>query len=227
MITYHDSVEHYTTTAARPHAAVYGAGLCTAGGVEYISDGITWSQAISSYTAQNPTVGWNDLVGDISVRGVGLNDPVWAAFNGGLNAFSFSATAMTECWVMLHPNHDFKPGSPIYLHTHWLVTGTNAGVVRWGFEYSFANGYNVAAFPAPTTVYVEQAATGVALTHMIAETGPLTMTGIDTDAIITYRVFRDGAHANDTQTSAAFLLTSDAHHQTDHIYTPNRNAPFY
>ena len=43
MITYHGKTEFYTSMGDRPAAAVYGAGNCFVAGVEYFSDGVTWT----------------------------------------------------------------------------------------------------------------------------------------------------------------------------------------
>ena len=174
--------------------------------------------------------GWRDLVGDITVRGAGSNDPSWASLGlGNLYAYSFSATAMKEVWVTYHIDHDYKPGTAIYLHTHWTTTGTDTGVVRWGFEYSYAKGYDQAVFPAVTTVYKNLAASGTALRHMISEVAVgdvIPSTNLETDGLILCRIFRDAADGADTCTDAAFLLTADCHYQSDRVNTLNRNYPF-
>ena len=174
--------------------------------------------------------GWADITGDINIKGTGANSPSWALFVSGIYAYEFSASVMKECWIVFHVPHSYAPGSDLYLHTHWSTTGTNTGVCRWGFEYSYAKGYNQGAesvFPSSQTVYIEQAGSGVARRHMIAETLPISMPGLEVDSLILVRVFRDAAHANDTQTSAAFLFTSDIHFLADKVVTPNRNPDFY
>jgi hypothetical protein len=174
--------------------------------------------------------GWADITGDINVKGTGANFPAWSVFVSGLFAYEFSASVMKECWIVFHVPHSYAPGSDLYLHTHWSTTGTNTGVCRWGFEYSYAKGYNQGAesvFPSSQTVYIEQAGSGVARRHMIAETLPISMPGLEVDSLILVRVFRDAAHANDTQTGAAFLFTSDIHFLADKVVTPNRTPDFY
>lgn len=174
--------------------------------------------------------GWADITGDINVKGTGANSPAWSSFVSGIYAYEFSASVMKECWIVFHVPHSYAPGSDLYLHTHWSTTGTDTGVVRWGFEYTYAKGYNQGAdsvFPSSQTVYIEQAGSGVARRHMIAETLPVTIPGLEVDSLILVRVFRDAAHVNDTQTSAAFLFTSDIHFLADKVVTPNRNPDFY
>lgn len=175
------------------------------------------------------TYGFRDLVGNIVVKGTGANDPTWASFVGGINAYSFSATTMKEVWLTFHIDHDYAPGTPIYLHTHWSTTGTNTGVCRWGFEYTVAKGHQQQVFPATTTVYVEQAGSGQALRHMIAEIvldDAVPSTNLEPDTLLLVRCFRDAANGADTLSDAAFLLTMDCHYQVDGISTKNRAPNF-
>jgi hypothetical protein len=174
--------------------------------------------------------GWNDILADIGAgRGIGVNAPTWTGLRDGLYGYAFAAAQMNEIWLNLHITHDYMWGSKVWPHVHWTTAGTDTGVVRWGVEYSFARGYGVDAFPASTTIYIEQAASGTAYTHMIAE--PAEADGIllpdaEPDGIIMCRVFRDGAHADDTCTDAAFGLFADLHFQSDGYFTNERNRAF-
>ena len=65
MITYHDKLENYISLADRPAAAVYGVGKCLAAGVEYISNGTTWSSdAVEAIAA--PLTGFTSGVGTVA-----------------------------------------------------------------------------------------------------------------------------------------------------------------
>jgi hypothetical protein len=173
------------------------------------------------------TYGWNDITSEITVKGSGANNPSWATVRNGLNAYIFSATVMQEAWVNFHIPHSYTPGTNIFLHTHWVNPGTNTGVVRWGFEYSFAKGFGQEIFPATTTVYVEQAPTGQYY-HMVAEiSAGILSTALEVDGILMVRVFRDAANAADTCTDAVALLTADVHHQTSRWATKNKAPNFY
>lgn len=174
--------------------------------------------------------GWVDLLGPISQGKIaGANVPNWAVFRGGISAYSFSATAMNEVWLAFHVPHDYLPASMLYPHVHWSTTGTNTGVVRWGVEYTSARGYGIEAFPAPTTVYIEQAGSGVAYQHMIAEPAEglgIVIPNLEPDSLILIRLFRDGAAGSDTQTDPAFGLFMDLHYQSDGMLTNERNRTF-
>lgn len=191
---------------------------------------IDGSQVDLSSLTFDGAAGWDDMIGSLAAGNTtNTNDPTWAAFRGGIYAWRFAAGAMNEVWISFHVNHEYAPGTVIYPHIHWATSGTNTGTVRWGIEYTIAKGYDRDAFPAPTTVYIEQAAPGIAYQHMIAEVdigNVIPATHLETDAIVMVRVFRDAAHANDTCTDPAFGLYCDLHYQKRAFSTPNRNYPF-
>jgi hypothetical protein len=178
-------------------------------------------------TSQQSGVGFIDITSEIDIRGTGLNNPTWATFREGISALSFSASAMNEAWAVFHIPHGYYQGSSFYIHAHWSTTGTNNGVARFGFEYTVAKGHNQSVFGATTTVYVEQAASGTAYKHMIAETAAITSAEMEVDALILVRIFRDAAHANDTLSDALFMFTSDVHLQVDRVSTINKAPNFY
>lgn len=174
---------------------------------------------------------WGDYVADInSARVAGANTPTWRAMTDSINAYSFSNTSMNEVWLTVHINHDYKRGTNLYPHVHWAPDNTNTGTVRWGIEYTIAKGHNQAAFPASTTIYIEQAGPGTALQHMIAEASDgQAFDGLEPDTLLMMRAFRDAAHANDTYagTNGAFGLYVDIHYQQDRRGTVNKAPNFY
>lgn len=173
---------------------------------------------------------WDDEIQSINAAKVaGANVPTWAVLIDGIYAYRFSATAMNEVWVSFHVTHRWEPGTNLYPHIHWTTAGTNNGVVRWGIEYTYAKGHNQAAFPATNTIYVEQAASGTAYKHMITEVSDVQAFGSDAevDSLILCRIFRDGAHDNDTCTDPAFGLFVDMHFQVGYWATANKAPNFY
>jgi hypothetical protein len=52
-------------------------------------------------------------------------------------------------------------------------------------------------------------------------------TDLEVDGMILARVFRDGAHANDTFGQDVFGITVDLHTEIDRYSTPFRFPPFY
>ncbi|MEG3619621.1 hypothetical protein V5T82_14230 [Magnetovibrio sp. PR-2] len=173
--------------------------------------------------------GWNDLTAPLNAAKLGgVNDPNFKVFQGGLYAYAFDPNTAEEVFLVFHFDHDIKPGSDFFPHVHWAPEDTNTGTVRWGIEYSIARGHSQDAFSTPTTVYIEQAATGTAYQHQVAEhaTG-VSMANLEPDTLVIARMFRDASHANDTYTGDAFAFMVDMHYQTDREVTVNRSPNFY
>lgn len=189
-------------------------------------------EPMHDYPLQHPEAhsGWNDVLTDLSSgRGIGANAPAWSTLRDGIKAYAFDATAMNEVWVNMHIMHDYAWGTKVWPHIHWTTSGTGTGVVRWGVEYTYARGYGVEAFPATTTIYLEQAATGIPYTQMIAEPAEadgILLPGCEPDGVLMCRVFRDAGHANDTLTDDAFGIFADLHFQSDGYLTNERNRGY-
>jgi len=177
-----------------------------------------------------PTFGWRDITADINARGIGANDPSFAAYTGtNLYFYQFSATTMQQVFMCYHMPHDYVPGTDIYLHVHWsnAAASPNTGNVIWGFEYSYAKGHQQAAFPASSTVTVTQACNATRYHHHIAETAAVTISGLEVDGLILVRMYRDAAAVGDTCTDAVFVHTADIHYQSTNMATKQKSPDFY
>lgn len=175
---------------------------------------------------------WNDYVNDLAQGKVaGSNVPTWSTFRDGLKAYAFSASSMNEVWVTFHILHDIKLGTTLFPHIHWSPgVSTNTGTVRWGIEYTHCKGHQQQAFPASTTVFVEQAADGTAYKHYIAEVvagDAIAALNVEPDTLIQIRVYRDAAHANDTFPDVAFGLEMDLHYLQAQLGTLNKEPDFF
>jgi hypothetical protein len=187
------------------------------GNTEYVGNG---SDAL---------VGWNDLISDISIRGVGANDPTPSLFRGFYRSYEFSASTMNECFISFHIHHDYKPGSPIYIHIHYSPNTTaSSGVVRWGFEYTIAKGHQQSQFGATSTLYVNQTV-DTQYRHYIAEIADpgISSSELEVDSLVLCRIFRDAANAADTYTGTVHVFFCDVHYQANRLYTKNRAPNFY
>jgi hypothetical protein len=174
--------------------------------------------------------GWRDNIIPFDIEVGNPNAPVLNIFVGNIKRYSFFAGELTEAGGSWHIDHDYKMGTPLYLHVHWSYVGADIGTVRWGFEYTVAKGHQQAAFPEPTTVYVEQSTTGVSRMHYVAEVSDadaIPGAGIEPDTLIQVRCFRDGAHANDTLDGDIFGLCMDLHYLADKATTPNKAPNFF
>jgi hypothetical protein len=174
--------------------------------------------------------GWNDLLSPFSTAKVaGANQPTWSTYRDGISAYSFSASTTNEVWCVWHVLHDYAESTKVYIHIHHSVITTNTGVVRWGIEYTAQKGHNQGAFPASTTVYLEDnISSNDQYGHRIIEMSDAQAfsTNLETDALILARIFRDGGDAADTFPDATFGLMADIHYQVDKQVTPNKSPPF-
>lgn len=185
---------------------------------------------VGAYQASQNEEGWDDITADLSAgKAVGVNSPTWAVFRDGIEAYSFSASQMNEIWITFHVKHDYKEGTLVFPHVHWSPNTTSTGTVRWGLEYSVAKGHDQMAFPASTTVYVETTiSTNKQYQHFISEVSDGdAFDALEADTLILMRIFRDGAHANDTFPDAVFGFTADIHFQGDRQFTPYKAPPFH
>ena len=115
--------------------------------------------------------------------------------------------------------------SPIlYPHVHYASKAAtpSTGTVRWGFEWTYAHGYGVDTFGSTSTLYVEHAPGGVQYQHEIAEDAGITG-DFETDGLLLMRFFRDGDHANDTNTDVQFVFYVDLHYLSDGLETTEKN----
>lgn len=176
-------------------------------------------------------LGWRDNIVELKVDSSSPNAPTLEAFRGGILCWKFPPNELTEAHSAWHIDHDYALGTKLYLHVHWACKTTNIGTVRWGFEYTVARGHQQEAFPATTTVYAEQATDGTAYMHHIAEVSEANAIdgadlNIEPDTVILVRLFRDGAHANDTLESDVFVSFIDLHYQADRATTPFKAPNF-
>lgn len=176
-----------------------------------------------------PTYPYHDIMGQIHVRGSGAADPAWSTFLSPLSAYEFSATVEKEVWIEYHIPHDYVPGTDIFFHAHWgnAAAVPNTGNVVWGFDYTYARGYNQQAFAAATTITVTQASPATRYQHNIAETVAVTIPNLEVDGLIICRVYRKAADAADTCTDTAFLFTADVHYQSTGMGTKAKNGPAF
>jgi hypothetical protein len=193
-----------------------------------------------------PTFGWHDMLGPISIRGVGATDPGYNVYRGGIRGYQFAVN--DEVFIEFHIPHDYVPGSDLHIHAHWSVkqttkagAATNAvtgGSVTWSFEASYSKGHNQAAFSVPVTATVTQNASTTQYQHMIAEVqlsaatpsgSQIDSDNIEVDGLLLVRAYLS---ANNMTVSAGsvpapFLHMVDIHYQTNNLATKNKAPSFY
>ena len=172
--------------------------------------------------------GWDDITADLSSGKPGATSPTWAAFRNGIYAWQFGASTDDELFITFHIKHDYAEGSKVYPHVHWSPNTTSTGTVRFGMEYTIAKGHDQEAFPATSTIYVEETlSSNKQYQHFVTECSDAqAFDAYEADTLILMRIFREGSHANDTFPDGIFALTADIHFQVDKQVTPNKAPPF-
>lgn len=185
-----------------------------------------------------PAWGWRDLLGPITIKGVGVQDPSWATFIGGISQYQFSVG--DEATFMYHIPHDFVPSSDIFFHVHWAHNATNVtgGSVTFSYEITVAKGFNQASFTTTKTGTITQSASTSQYRHMVAEgqvsTAGGTTTQIDNALIEVdgFIIVRMALSANNLTVSSGqvpepFIFGSDIHYQSTNMATANKAPNFY
>lgn len=173
--------------------------------------------------------GWRDNIIEITLRS-GPTEPQLTQFRNGIYLPSFVQTDVQSGYGNWHIDHDYKMGTPLYLHVHWSTNATLTGTVRWGFEYTIAKGHQQMAFGPTKTVYVEQEVTGVQYMHYVGEVSDadaIPGTYIEPDTMILGRIFRDATHPNDTFNDQVFGVALDLHYQAAQIATVSKRPNFF
>ncbi|WP_291102742.1 MULTISPECIES: hypothetical protein [unclassified Flavobacterium] len=107
--------------------------------------------------------------------------------------------------------HNWKDGTTIYPHIHWVPKSTGSGDVQWNLDYTWAN-LNTGTFSAVTTI------TGIATgpftvnQHLLTTIGTgIDGTGMTYSSVLICRIWRDSSLAGDTYADDAGGLSMDFH----------------
>ncbi|NCT18642.1 MAG: hypothetical protein COZ75_05975 [Flavobacteriaceae bacterium CG_4_8_14_3_um_filter_34_10] len=139
----------------------------------------------------------------------GVSGPqIWFFRDGsGIEAMSFS----------LQLPHNWKEGSTIHPHIHWVPRNSGTGNVQWNLDYSWADLDTTTpkVFPATTTSSVIASGPFVQNMHLLT---PLTTGDVGIDAtgkhissVLVCRIWRDSGLAGDTYNQDAGGLSMDFH----------------
>ena len=178
----------------------------------------------------NSVYPWEDIrVAVFEAIPGGANDPDLAQFkdNGagstGVYTYWFDATSEEELFFTVQIPHDYKEGTDIYAHVHWVPksNGVFGQDVSWGLEYTVANSNGV--FGNTTIIYGDDNRQGDLVLdagrHYETNIGSISGASLTLSAMLVCRIFRDatGAGGTDDYTDDAGLLEIDFHYQKDAI----------
>lgn len=179
---------------------------------------------------EDKSVGWKDLTSAVSsARVPPANSPTSTAFGGSHTPQRLEYAFTVGDYIFLEPfhvNHDIL-NATAYAHVHWSTNGTNTGNVQWELTILRALGHDQANFGTTTVKTIEQAASGTAWRHMVAEVGDVdTITFTEPDELILVTLRRIAASSNECS-DAVFGLTVDFHYYSDRDATPQKAPDFY
>jgi hypothetical protein len=188
-----------------------------------------------------PTFGWRDLLGDVSIKTTGANDPDYNNYAAlGIYRYQFKNNIVTEIFNDYHMPHDFVPGTEVFVHIHWSQTTVDTGGLaaapgnaKWYFDANYSKGHDRGAFPAGvTTVSAVQTASGTIRKHMLAEVqlstgGQIGGQDLEPDGVVTVRTYRDASDGADTLDQRPWVHHVDIHYQTTNIGTKQKAPDFY
>jgi len=160
---------------------------------------------------------WNDINFPANSLGKTVNFPDDIALFGSGNiqgvGFAGTGTTVEQLFGATELLHDWKEGSNIELHLHWMPTTSDTGNVKWQVEYSWANA--LGTFGAPTSISKVVPAEGTAWKHYLDDFTDIVGTGMKIGSYFVFRLFRDPADAQDTYEADAALLAIGIHYETD------------
>lgn len=197
---------------------------------------LTYSELDGNFVdlAQRTDLAWAQVGGEPSVLEGSGNAPELVPFIGGINAWAYSATSLSEAFATSDLPFDWCPGTDMVYGIHWSPGNSTAtGTVRFGLEFTYAWAYGQGAssvFAPTTTIYVEPAVTvGTAYEHYLSFNSPANNfpgSMAQQNMRFLVRVFRDGGHVNDTFPDPVFIIGTDLFYQTDRLGTSTKSPPF-
>ncbi len=130
-----------------------------------------------------------------------------AAFDGG--------TTTEEVSGVLEIDHDYKEGTDIIPHIHWLPTDASAGNVVWQLEYTILTEGDIAS--TATTINVIDGTNSTAWEQLRISFPTISGTGLTIGDQIFFRLYRDPTNGSDTYGVDAAAATVGFHYQANSL----------
>jgi len=182
-----------------------------------------------------PDWGWHDLIGNLHYDdATPATLPPYVTYSGNLKSRQYSVN--DEGFIELHMPHDYAEGTDIYVHVHWSHNSLTvaSGAPTFIVEGTYAKGHNQAAFGAPISVNLSEAASTTRYQHMVTEaqfsnaggTGGLLDTAtLEVDGMFLLRVTLSANTINDG--SLPFVHFVDIHYQSTGVPTKQKAPSFH
>ena len=166
---------------------------------------------------------WDDLRTPInSLKLSGTKPPTWTSYKSGeVLAFTDALVANEESvFFNIQIPHNYKEGTPIIIHVHFVPEDNSGGNVYWMLTYSWAT--LETAFPTATTTYIAGACGTTTDAHKIAYFPEIdgSPNGVNKliSSMLICKLQRHSSNALDTYNGkSAYLLEIDAHYQKDSL----------
>lgn len=163
-------------------------------------------------------LGSNDSFPDEPPAGVFVNNIMLPMFGPDL---------VSSLSVLFKLGHDVAREGFMFPRITWSPITTDVGSVRWGLEYSIA-AKTTGVFSSSSTIYVNQATTGVANTHQSIEFPDGDKIAIAAPGtVVVARLFRDSTNVGDTYPNAVAFHSVSLMYPSSYIGTANRNPDYY
>lgn len=189
---------------------------------------LTWAELDGNFTDLNARTAqaWMMEGLEPTLRdGVG-NPCELVSFIGNTLAYQFVPGSVMEAFLNWDVPFNWAPGTDLYAALHWSPgASTNTGTVRWGFEFVQASVNGV--FPSSTSFfYVNGTSDGTARKHIQSVSDPYPGAGAAPNMRFLIRVFRDGAHPDDTFPDNALMVGVDFYYQVSKFGAPSFTPPY-
>lgn len=161
-----------------------------------------------------------------SIREGAGNPAELTTFYGNIAAYSYVPDSLSEAFTNWDVPLAWAPGTDLYLAFHWSPGASTAGgTVRWCIEYTGA-GVDGTFFSPITETY--DAVHGSNMPYHHHQTVSTAFPGSQAMPNMRFliRIYRDGAHPNDTFPANAFLLGVDFYYQVNKFGTPSFTPPY-
>jgi hypothetical protein len=183
-----------------------------------------WVQVMNS-TGVGTAIAWDDLRVPLAEPSTGTVKPDWQKFPYGTSGDAsflnwFRASGIDEMYFLIQMPHDWKEGTAIKPHIHWVASqngATGPTVPRWGLQYAWLNIGET--FSSYTTIYGTATVPNEVLVKdrqyltPLGSTDGIDGTGKTLSSMLVCRIFRDGDNAADTYAGLAGALEFDVHYQ--------------
>ena len=117
--------------------------------------------------------------------------------------------------------HNWKDGTTIYPHIHWLPRATAAGNIKWNLDYTWAN-LNTGTFSAITTISGVSIGPFTINKHILCDIGTgIDGTGMTYSSVLICRIWRNSNDSEDTYNADAGGLSMDFHVSIKDLFVGN------